>query len=241
MKHATGIIPARFGSQRFPGKPLAKILGKPMLQRVYEKALSSKHLNRVIIATDDEKIFDTSKSFGADVYMTSPEHNSGTERVAEIAEKIEDPIIINIQGDEPLLKGKMIDSLVESLQDDTINMSTLAFKQHDLSLFNNRNSVKVVIDQQGFALYFSRSPIPSQIQDYYWLHIGIYGYQREFLLNFRSLNTSRLEQNEKLEQLRVLENGYKIKVIETQYLTLSVDSPEDIIKVENILKKEQNA
>lgn len=240
MKLATGIIPARYDSKRFPGKHLAVILGKSIIQRVYEQAQTANLLQRIIIATDDERIFQASRSFGAEVLMTSPLHNSGTERAAEIAEKINTPIIINIQGDEPLLRGKMIDDLVIALQDETIPMATLAAKVKDLSLINEKNIVKAVLDKNGFALYFSRSPLPFQASDYFWQHIGIYGYQRDFLLEFSQLSASRLETTEKLEQLRVLENGYKIKIIETSSPTLSVNTPQDIIRIENFLKQRTN-
>lgn len=211
-----------------------------MIQRVYERAQTAKHLDRIIIATDDERISKAAKDFGAEVQMTSPGHNSGTERTAEVAKKIGTPIIINIQGDEPLVEGEMIDDLVESLQDETIPMATLITKVKDLDLLHDINIVKVIRDKEGFALYFSRSPLPFKVQDYFLQHIGIYGYQKEFLLKFTELPPSRLERIENLEQLRALEYGYKIKVIETQFLTLSVDTPQDIIKVENFLKKEKN-
>lgn len=240
MKLATGIIPARYDSKRFPGKHLAVIQGKSIIQRVYEQAQTANLLQQIIIATDDERIFQASRAFGAEVLMTSPLHNSGTERAAEIAEKINTPIIINIQGDEPLLRGKMIDDLVIALQDETIPMATLAAKVKDLSLINEKNIVKAVLDKNGFALYFSRSPLPFQASDYFWQHIGIYGYQRDFLLEFSQLSASRLETTEKLEQLRVLENGYKIKIIETSSPTLSVNTPQDIIRIENFLKQRTN-
>jgi len=240
LKLATGIIPARYDSKRFPGKHLAVILGKSIIQRVYEQAQTANLLQRIIIATDDERIFQASQAFGAEVLMTSPLHNSGTERAAEIAEKINTPIIINIQGDEPLLRGKMIDDLVIALQDETIPMATIAAKVKDLSLINEKNIVKAVLDKNGFALYFSRSPLPFQASDYFWQHIGIYGYQRDFLLEFSQLSASRLETTEKLEQLRVLENGYKIKIIETSSPTLSVNTPQDIIRIENFLKQRTN-
>jgi len=240
VKLAIGVIPARYGSQRFPGKPLALIHGKPMIQIVYEQAKKASLCERIIIATDDERIFHAAQAFGADVWMTSSQHNSGTERVAEIAEKIQCPIIINIQGDEPLLQGQMIDDLIIALQDENIAVATLAVKIKDFALINDKNIVKVVTDKNGFALYFSRSPLPFQPTDYFLQHIGIYGYQRDFLLKFGQLPESRLEKTEKLEQLRVLDNGYKIKVVETPFKTLSVDSPQDITKVEDILKTVSN-
>ncbi len=204
---------------------------------MYERAQKAKHLKRIIIATDDKRIYQAAENFGAEVRMTSPSHHSGTDRVAEVAKEIKSPIIINIQGDEPLLKGEVIDSLVVALQDDTIPLATLAARMNDLSLLNEKNIVKVVSDANGFALYFSRSPLPFQTSDYFLQHIGIYGYQKDFLLAFSKMQPSRLEKAEKLEQLRALENGYKIKIIETQLPSLSVSSPEDIIKVENLLKK----
>lgn len=208
-----------------------------MLQRVYEQAQSAALLERIIIATDDQRILEAGASFGAEAVMTSAQHQSGTERAAEVAAKINIPIVINIQGDEPLIQGQMIDSLVKALQEESTNMATLACKNTNLSQHSDRNIVKVVADKQGFALYFSRSPIPLQPSDFFWHHIGLYGYQRDFLLKFKDLSSSRLENIEKLEQLRVLENGFRIRVVETPYSTLSVDTPEDIIRVENKIKE----
>jgi len=207
-----------------------------MIQRVYEQALGAEMLRSVIVATDDQRIFETCRAFGAEVQLTSPNHRSGTERVAEVAEILETPIIINIQGDEPLLQGRMIDDLVKTLQDDSIPMATLAGRVSDLDLIHDKDVVKVVVDKNGYALYFSRSPIPSQPSDHFWQHIGIYGYQRHFLLELRQMPVSELESCERLEQLRALENGFKIKVIHTDFSTLSVDTPQDIIKVEKFLK-----
>ncbi len=207
-----------------------------MIQRVYEQALKAELLRNIIVATDDQRIFDACQDFGADVQLTSPHHRSGTERVAEVANGIETSIIINIQGDEPLLEGRMIDDLVRVLQDGSIPMATLSAKVFDLDLMHDKDIVKVVADKNGFALYFSRAPIPSEASDHFWQHIGIYGYQRDFLLKFRQMPVLRLERCEKLEQLRVLENGFKIKVVRTDSPTLSVDTPQDIIKIENFLK-----
>lgn len=240
FRKATGIIPARYGSHRFPGKPLTPILGITMIQRVYERAKQTDVLENVIIATDDQRIFDISLSFGADVRMTSSRHRSGTSRAAEIAAELDSPLIINIQGDEPLLHISMIEDLVQALQDKTIHMATLAVKDNNMADFEDKNIVKVVKDKEDFALYFSRTPIPFYSTDYFWKHIGIYGYQRTFLLKFESLRETSLEKSEKLEQLRALENGYRIKIVETPHSTLSVDTPEDIIKVENFLRKGQH-
>ncbi|MEE8377324.1 MAG: 3-deoxy-manno-octulosonate cytidylyltransferase [Candidatus Aminicenantaceae bacterium] len=240
MRKATGIIPARYGSHRFPGKPLTPILGTMMIQRVYERAKQTDVLENVIIATDDQRIFDASLSFGADVRMTSSRHRSGTSRAAEIAAELDSPLIINIQGDEPLLHISMIEDLVQALQDKTIHMATLAVKDNNMADFEDKNIVKVVKDKEDFALYFSRALIPFNSTGYFWKHIGIYGYQRTFLLKFESLRETSLEKSEKLEQLRALENGYRIKIVDTPHSTLSVDTPEDIIKVENFLRKGQH-
>lgn len=211
-----------------------------MIQRVYERAKEAHLLEEVIIATDDTRIFDASLSFGADVRMTSPGHKSGTSRVAEIAAQIDSPLIINIQGDEPLLHVSMITDLVYVLQDKRIDMATLAVREENLAEIDDPNTVKVVKGRDNFALYFSRSPIPHHPADYFWKHIGIYGYQKNFLLEFESLQTTNLEKAEKLEQLRALENGYRIKIVETPHSILSVDTPEDIIKVENFLRNGQD-
>jgi 3-deoxy-manno-octulosonate cytidylyltransferase (CMP-KDO synthetase) len=237
LKPAVGIIPSRYSSTRFPGKPLAPILGKPMIQRVYEGAMKAKLLERVIIATDDERIFHAAESFGAEAWMTSPHHTSGTERICEVAQKLKTGLVINIQGDEPLLQGKMIDGLVVTLQEKSIPMASLMIKDNDPTHLHDSNIVKVVVDKNDYALYFSRSALPFQPSDFFFRHIGIYGYQRDFLLKFSQLPPSRLEKEEKLEQLRALENGYKIKMVETEFATLSVDSPQDIIKIEEFLKR----
>ncbi|NIO48781.1 MAG: 3-deoxy-manno-octulosonate cytidylyltransferase [Candidatus Aminicenantes bacterium] len=240
MKLATGIIPARYQSQRFPGKPLALIQGKPMIQRVYERAKEANFLDRLIIATDNEEIVEAAEDFGAEVQMTSRLHNSGTERVAEVAKEIKTSIVINIQGDEPLLRGEMIDDLVEALQDKAIPMATLVAREKNMDLLYDNNVTKVAVDREGFALNFSRSPLPLEDPGYFLLHIGIYGYQKEFLLALCKMPPSKLEKSENLEQLRAVENGYKIRVIETPFSTLSVDSPQDIIRVEKSLDQEAN-
>lgn len=236
VRRAVGIIPARYDSTRFPGKPLHPILGKPMIQRVYEGARTARLLSRVIVATDDERIVAAVEGFGGQAVMTSPRHPSGTERVAEAARGLEETIVVNIQGDEPLIEGGLIDGLVEALQDESVPMASVMVRTPDLNLIHDRNVVKVVVDKDGFALYFSRSPIPYDPADYFLRHIGIYGYQREFLAGYGKLAPTRLEQDEKLEQLRVLENGFRIKMVETASPTLSVDVPGDIMKVETALR-----
>jgi 3-deoxy-manno-octulosonate cytidylyltransferase (CMP-KDO synthetase) len=240
LRRALGVIPARFDSSRFPGKPLALILGKTMIQRVYERALASRRLDRVIIATDDDRILKAANEFGAEAWMTSREHESGTDRVAEVSRKLDFPIVINIQGDEPLLSEGMVGGLVEVLQREQPAMASLMARVYDLNLLADSNRVKVVVDKEDFALYFSRAPLPFRSADFFFQHIGIYGYSREFLLKFGEWPVSRLEKMEKLEQLRALENGCRIKMIEVPSLTLSVDSPQDIIRVEEILRREKN-
>lgn len=211
-----------------------------MIQRVYERASMAKNLQQIIVATDDERIARAAQNFGAEVRMTSSLHNSGIERIAEVAQEIKIPIIINIQGDEPLIEGEMIDKLVLALQDESLPMVSLMVKVHNVKLIEDTNIVKVVVDNDGYALYFSRSSIPFQTSDYFFQHIGIYGFQRNFLLKFANLQPTRLEKLEKLEQLRALEHGFRIKMLETQSLTLSIDVPQDIIKLENFLKKQVN-
>jgi 3-deoxy-manno-octulosonate cytidylyltransferase (CMP-KDO synthetase) len=237
LKRAAALIPVRYYSSRFPGKPLALILGKPMIERVYDGVREARLVDRVIIATDDERIREAAQSFGAEVVLTSGTHGSGTERAAEVAQTLENTIVINVQGDEPLVTGGLVDSLVEALQDDDVRMASLMAKAYDLELLANPNVNKVVADRDGFALYFSRAPIPYQASDFFYQHIGIYGYKRAFLLEFARLRPSRLERLERLEQLRALENGWRIKMVEAPAPTLSVDTPGDIIKVEEFLRK----
>lgn len=208
-----------------------------MIQRVYEAACAAKKLESVVVATDDERILQAAQNFGADVRMTSASHRSGTDRVAEVAPEILSPIIINIQGDEPLIQGDAIDELVEALQDENIPMATLAVKENDLDLLDDSHVVKVISDKNSFALDFSRSPLSFPESEYFWRHIGIYGYQKDFLLKFCRIPPTRREKAEKLEQLRALENGFRIKIVESAHSPLSVDTPEDIIRIENFLKE----
>lgn len=237
MKRAAAVIPVRYDSNRFPGKALAPILGKPMIQWVYEGVKQARLVDRVIIATDDRRIQEAARGFGVEAVMTSRDHGSGTERTAEVSQDIDNKIIIDIQGDEPMITGRLVDSLVEVLQDEVISMASLMTRVDDLGLIDDPNMVKVVVDREGYALYFSRSPLPYQASDFFYLHIGIYGFQRDFLLRFSGLRPSRLETAEKLEQLRVLENGFRIRMIEVSHPALSVDTPQDIIRVEEILRK----
>lgn len=237
MKSAAAVIPARYESTRFPGKPLALILGKPMIQRVYEAVRQARRVERIIIATDDRRIYEASVGFGAEAAMTSADHTSGTERVAEVAANLDAEAIINVQGDEPLVSGEMIDRLVEALDEPGIRMASLMAKVTDLAIIHDPHIIKVVADASGNALYFSRSPLPYRAADFFYQHVGVYGYERGFLLDFAKLPPSRLECFEKLEQLRALEHGHRIKMVEVSFPTLSVDTPEDIIKVEERLGK----
>ncbi len=243
---AIGVIPARYGSTRFPGKPLADILGKPMIQHVWERASQAKTLEKMIIATDDERILRKAKEFGAEAVLTSSSLSSGTERVAETVRDLDADIVANIQGDEPLIKPRAIDEAIKSLIDDPeIPMATLAYKMTEKEEIEDPNVVKVVFDKDNFALYFSRSPIPysklktqnSKLKTY--KHLGLYVYRKEFLLKLAKMEPSPLERMEGLEQLRVLENGYRIKVVETEYDSIGVDTPEDLKRVKALLQENQ--
>ncbi|NLV91784.1 MAG: 3-deoxy-manno-octulosonate cytidylyltransferase [Firmicutes bacterium] len=240
----TGIIPARYSSTRFPGKPLAELAGKPMIQHVYERAASATTLSEVIVATDDARIMAAVEKFGGRAVMTSPEHPTGTDRLAEVAANLDSDLIVNIQGDEPLLASEAIDAAVQPLMaDPDLPMGTLKHRIEDPSEVTNPNVVKVVTDQKGLALYFSRAPIPynrdSDGSPVYYKHIGLYVYRREFLLTFARLAPTPLETSEKLEQLRALENGYKIMVVETTHQSIGVDTVEDLERVRQILATAQ--
>ncbi len=246
----SAVIPARYGSTRFEGKPLADILGKPMIQYVYEGVRQSKLIDEVIVATDDQRISEAVKAFGGKAITTSPTHITGTDRVAEVARKLKSEIIVNVQGDEPLMNGAFIDKAIRPLlADDTLQMSTLMTRIQQVRDWLNPHIVKVVVDQKNFALYFSRSPIPfprdlqigrlesnpfgtnRPLPKRIFKHIGVYVFRRRFLLLFSKMKVTPLEKLEKLEQLRALENGYDIKVMPVNYEPLSVDTPEDLQKV----------
>lgn len=242
MVEVIGIIPARYQSTRFPGKPLADICGKPMIQHVYERARAAAVLDDVLVATDDERIYQAVEGFGGKAVMTSPEHPTGTDRLAEVAAGLTADIIVNIQGDEPLLSPESIEQAVKPLlEDETLVMSTLKLRVEDPEEALDPNVVKVVTDAAGNALYFSRAPIPYPREGTatYYKHIGLYVYRRDFLLKFASLPPTPLEQVEKLEQLRALENGYQIRVVETDYAAIGVDTPQDLEKVRKILAREE--
>ena len=207
-----------------------------MLQWVYETVRKARLVDRVIIATDDRRIYEAALGFGAEAAMTSAAHASGTERAAEVASALEDEFIVNIQGDEPLLTADAIDRLVSGIAGSGMMMASLMAKVTDLAQLDDPNVVKVVTDESGKALYFSRAPLPYQAPDFFYQHIGIYAYRRNYLLALARMGPTRLERHEKLEQLRVLEHGDGIMMIEIDRPTLSVDTPQDIIKVETFLK-----
>ncbi|HXK07464.1 MAG TPA: 3-deoxy-manno-octulosonate cytidylyltransferase [Verrucomicrobiae bacterium] len=231
-----GVIPARFSSTRFPGKVLASLAGKPVLQHVYERASQARYLTSTIIATDDERVFQAARDFGARVRMTRADHLSGTDRVAEVASAENAEVIVNIQGDEPLIDPAAIDAAILPLaHDHDILMGTLKKRIEDPREIMDPNVVKVVTDHAGDAIYFSRCPIPFDrdraAATPYFKHIGLYIYQRDFLLSYSTLPVGPLERAERLEQLRALENGYRIRVVETEYESLGVDTPEDLERV----------
>jgi 3-deoxy-manno-octulosonate cytidylyltransferase (CMP-KDO synthetase) len=231
-----GVIPARFASSRFPGKVLAQIASKSMLQRVYERASLARYLTATIIATDDERIYDAARSFGARVVMTRADHVSGTDRVAEAASAENAELVVNIQGDEPLIEPAAIDAAILPLaHDPAIVMGTLKKAIEDPREVTDPNVVKVVTDRNGDAIYFSRCPIPFERgparPGTHFKHIGLYVYRRDFLLGYSALPVGPLEQAERLEQLRAIENGYRIRVVETEFESLGVDTPEDLERV----------
>lgn len=242
------LIPSRHDSTRFPGKPLALIAGKPMIQHVCDCAASCPVISKVYVATDDERIFRCVHDFGGNAVMTGKEHISGTDRIAEAIQKLDlsgKALIVNIQGDQPVFRPSMIsDMLSPMIDDENIPMGTLKCRIEDRNEIENRNIVKVVTDDMGFALYFSRCPIPyfrdSISQEIHYKHLGFYAFRKDFLIRFSRLPSGRLETAEKLEQLRALEHGFRIKVVETAFDSLGVDTPEDIVKVEKILKNTED-
>lgn len=235
-----GVIPARYASSRFPGKALATLNSKTMLQHVWERVSMARYLTDAIIATDDQRIFDEARRFGARVRMTRADHVSGTDRVAEIASSEDAELIVNIQGDEPLIDPAAIDAAVLPLtHEPAIQMGTLKKKIEDPREVNDPNVVKVVTDRFHNAIYFSRSTIPhirGGGDAIYYKHIGLYVYRRDFLLRYSDLPICPLEEAERLEQLRALENGFKIRVVETEYESLGVDTPEDLARVSQLFE-----
>jgi 3-deoxy-manno-octulosonate cytidylyltransferase (CMP-KDO synthetase) len=233
-----GVIPARYGSSRFPGKVLAPIGSKSMLQHVFERASQARYITSIIIATDDKRIEDAARAFGAPVRMTRADHASGTDRAAEVASAETAEWVVNIQGDEPLIDPYAIDAAILPLADDpSIQMGTLKKRIEDPREIGDPNVVKVVTDGSGNAIYFSRSTIPyvrGVPHCAHYKHIGLYVYRRDFLLRYSDLPVGPLERAERLEQLRALENGYPIRVVETEYESLGVDTPEDLERVSSL-------
>ncbi len=239
-----GVIPARFSSTRFEGKVLVKILGKPMIQHVWERAKQAKVLDDLIIACDNELVANAAREFGAKVVMTSRAHTCGTDRIAEVVNPLDVRIVVNIQGDEPLIHPMMINSVATALLENrSLSMATVMKKIEDPLLAGDPHTVKVVVDKDNFALYFSRAPIPFRAHNSevvsvaYYKHIGLYSYTKDFLFTYKNLPSSNLEKIERLEQLRVLEEGFKIKVVETNFDSIGVDTPEDLEKVKSFLEK----
>ena len=235
------VIPARFASTRLPGKPLKDVAGKPMICRVYDRAAQAKTLSGVVVATDDERILRAVEENGGRAMMTAKDHPTGTDRLAEVAAAYPDvDLIINVQGDEPLIEPSLIDELGRAFEeDDDLRMATVMTPITEESEQKNPNNVKVVTDKNGYALYFSRSLLPYPRNDAgtpVYKHIGIYAYRRNFLLSYAKMEPTLLERAESLEQLRALENGYKIKCIKTNARFVGVDTPEDLAKVNEIYR-----
>jgi len=237
------VIPARYSSTRLPGKPLKDICGKPMICRVWERASLAKSVTEVIVATDDDRILQAVEKNSGRAIMTRANHKTGTDRLAEVAEKFPDvEIIVNVQGDEPLIEPSLIDELIaEFAKDKNLQMATVATELDDEAEIKNPNNVKVVLDKNNDALYFSRSPIPyprNVGKAKVFKHIGIYAYRRNFLLAYAKMEPTPLEQSESLEQLRALENGYKIRVIKSSCRFVGVDTEEDLKLVNEIYRRE---
>ncbi|MGE3178336.1 MAG: 3-deoxy-manno-octulosonate cytidylyltransferase [Vicinamibacterales bacterium] len=234
------VIPARFSSTRFPGKPLADIDGRPMIEHVYRRAAASAAVSHVIVATDDARIAAAVQRFGGEVRLTSPDHLSGTDRLAEVAATLDCDVVVNVQGDEPLLDPRAISEAVAPFADPSVLMTTLYRRIESPADLSNPNVVKVVVDRAGYAMYFSRSPIP-YIRDPrggwppLYRHVGLYAYRRSTLLVLSQLEPTPLERTESLEQLRALEHGIRIKTVETAYDSFGVDTPGDLEQVRRLL------
>jgi 3-deoxy-manno-octulosonate cytidylyltransferase (CMP-KDO synthetase) len=236
------VIPARYGSTRLPGKPLVTLAGKPMIQRVYERVKLARRVDRIIVATDDERIVKAVEAFGGEARMTRADHRTGTERVAEVAAHEAGEVFVNVQGDEPLLDPVAVDAAVNSLlEEPAASISTVATPIRAPADIMDPNVVKTVLDFDGNALYFSRAPIPwvrdiaSKIQVRHLKHLGLYVFQRDALLEYPTLPQGELERIEQLEQLRWMEYGWKIRVAEVEHDAISVDVPEDVARVEKLL------
>lgn len=239
-----GVIPARYRSSRFPGKPLVSICGKPMIYWVYQQALKVQEFDEIYVATDDERIKSACEEHHMNVIMTSDKHETGSDRVAEVAAKIEGDLFVNVQGDEPVINPEMIREVISIfLEDDTVYFGSLKKEITDPDEIKASSTVKVVTDDNGDAMYFSRSVIPSNIKDgqlaRIFRHVGIYAYKREFLKTFSEMEQTELELGEGIEPLRAMQKGYKIRLKETTYSSIGVDLPEHIKKVERIIRGEE--
>jgi 3-deoxy-manno-octulosonate cytidylyltransferase (CMP-KDO synthetase) len=237
---AVAVIPARFGARRFPGKPLAMIAGLPMVQRVWEGARGAKSLERVVVATEDARVADACRAFGAEVALTRADHASGTDRIAEVAAGLDADVVVNVQGDEPLIEGFVIDAAVEALREDGEAPMSTVVHPADAEALADPNRVKVVLDRRGRALYFSRSPIPytreGLLRPALWQHVGLYAYRHAFLQQFSALTPTPAELSEGLEQLRALEHGFPIRcALVAGWRSVAVDVPEDVARVEAAL------
>ena len=241
MAKIIGVIPARWASTRFEGKVLARLAGKPIIQHVWEAAQKSSKLNEVYIACDIVPVADVCRSFGAEVVMTKDDHPSGTDRIAEAVRDIDADIVVNIQGDEPLIDPAVIDQLAGALTENEFDMATVVRRIVEEADWLNPNIVKAVLGENGRALYFSRAPIPYNrdkkpfAERKVFKHLGLYAYRKEFLLKLTQMPVSFLESEEKLEQLRVLEAGFQIKVIETDHDAIGVDTPEDLARIKSLI------
>ena len=236
-----GVIPARFQSTRLPGKPLLMIAGKPMIQWVYEAVKTAALIDEVVVATDDPRIYETVQRFGGSVELTDANHPTGTDRLAEVAKRYPAELIVNIQGDQPLIRGAVIDAVIQPmLTERDLPMATAKVRLTEPEAIQEPSVVKVVTDEDGYALYFSRSPIPfprNLNRAIYWKHLGLYAYRRDFLLKYIELPQVDLELAESLEQLRALAYGYRIKVVAVDFDSVGVDTPEDLEKVRAIIEK----
>ena len=238
------VIPSRYAATRLPGKPLVNLAGKPMVQRVYEQAKLAQTVHRVLVATDDQRIVDAVLAFGGEARMTRSDHRTGTERIAEVAAHEPGDVFVNVQGDEPLINPVAIDTAVAALLEDSpAQIATVATPIRHVPDIMDPNVVKTVLDFDSNALYFSRAPIPwvrdtpQKVHVKYWKHLGLYVFQRDALLEYPTLPQGELEKIEQLEQLRWLENGWKIRVAEVEHDAVSVDAPEDVTRVEKLLQK----
>jgi 3-deoxy-manno-octulosonate cytidylyltransferase (CMP-KDO synthetase) len=238
------VIPSRYAATRLPGKPLVNLAGKPMVQRVYEQAKLAQTVHRVLVATDDQRIVDAVLAFGGEARMTRSDHRTGTERIAEVAAHEAGDVFVNVQGDEPLIDPVAVDTAVAALlEDPPAQIATVATPIRHVPDIMDPNVVKTVLDFDSNALYFSRAPVPwvrdtqQKVHVKYWKHLGLYVFQRDALLEYPTLPQGELEKIEQLEQLRWLENGWKIRVAEVEHDAVSVDVPEDVTRVEKLLQK----